>query len=79
MNEEAGLDCDIGSEMPARNYGNKLKESDVTEGGALWDIFRRQDVPKLQEYLLKHFKEFRHIHCCPVQQVNSLKISRFFI
>ncbi|KAL6178734.1 hypothetical protein ACLB2K_050252 [Fragaria x ananassa] len=69
MNEEARLDCDIGSEMPARNYGNKLKESDVTEGGALWDIFRRQDVPKLQEYLMKHFKEFRHIHCCPVQQV----------
>ncbi|KAL6176150.1 hypothetical protein ACLB2K_052786 [Fragaria x ananassa] len=68
-NEEAGLESDISGDIPVTNYGNKLKESDVTEGGALWDIFRRQDVPKLQVYVMKHFKEFRHIHCCPVQQV----------
>ncbi|XP_057721660.1 lysine-specific demethylase JMJ27 isoform X2 [Arachis stenosperma] len=43
--------------------------AEVALGGAVWDIFRRQDVPKLIEYLRKHKNEFRHIKNHPVDSV----------
>lgn len=48
----------------------KLLGYDSVEGGAVWDIFRRQDVSKLQEYLEKHSGEFRHVNCIPLKKVS---------
>lgn len=43
---------------------------DSASGGALWDIFRREDVPKLEEYLRKHHSDFKHYFGEPVKEVD---------
>ncbi|KAH7434700.1 hypothetical protein KP509_06G031200 [Ceratopteris richardii] len=45
----------------SKERSNILVE-DSEYGGALWDIFRRQDVPKLRAYLNCHWREFKHIN-----------------
>nr|XP_043606770.1 lysine-specific demethylase JMJ25-like [Erigeron canadensis] len=57
------------TEEVADQGGSCVDGFDLGEGGALWDIFRREDTPKLEEYLKKHFREFRHTYCRPVEQV----------
>lgn len=64
-------DVEIKLTLEPRDDGLPFMEGNQPECGALWDIFRREDVSKLQEYLLKHSEEFRHYKYEPVKQVTS--------
>lgn len=45
---------------------SSCSEKDATDScGAQWDIFRRQDVPKLLEYLRRHADELSAAYCYP--------------
>lgn len=45
----------VNSEIPFRQNGDV---SEKKHPGVLWDVFRRQDVPKVTEYLKMHSKDF---------------------
>ncbi|CAH9141736.1 unnamed protein product [Cuscuta epithymum] len=47
--------------------------------GAQWDIFRRQDVPKLLEYLGKHSKEFTSSCCYSKKVLHPILDQCFFL
>lgn len=56
-------------DTPKETEGNANERSKAVHGGAVWDIFRREDVPKLIEYLKRHKHEFCHINNQPVKSV----------
>lgn len=64
----------VQNEMPSNNLCGNDVHLETQYGSAVWDIFRRQDVPKLTEYLNKHHREFRHITSLPVNFVSAVAL-----
>ncbi|KAL2921821.1 Lysine-specific demethylase JMJ25 [Bienertia sinuspersici] len=65
---------DLPSEDPTCGGLDLISRKTVLDGnevseGAVWDIFRREDVPKLVQYLKRHQQEFYHINNLPVKSV----------
>ncbi|XP_011099640.1 lysine-specific demethylase JMJ25-like isoform X2 [Sesamum indicum] len=58
---------------------NRIQEFEDPESGAVWDIFRRQDVPKLEDYLREHYGEFRHIDSRLQQLVHPIHDKAFYL
>jgi hypothetical protein len=61
---ETKTDCE------GRDYEQSSRSMDDSNGGAIWDVFRRKDLPKLHEYLQKYYHESQHV---PQQALPSVR------
>ncbi|XP_052308474.1 lysine-specific demethylase JMJ28 isoform X3 [Populus trichocarpa] len=59
---------------------NNFRMKKLSEScGAQWDVFRRQDVPKLAEYLRRHFNEFTYTYGLQKHMVHPILDQNFFL
>lgn len=69
----------VKNEIPSNNFFQNDDHLETQYGSAVWDIFRREDVPKLTEYLKKHHREFRHINSLPVNSVSNVRYLHWIV
>ncbi|XP_061349368.1 lysine-specific demethylase JMJ28-like [Gastrolobium bilobum] len=58
---------------------NSDKNKFTVRSGAQWDVFRRQDVPKLIEYLKRHHDEFSYGHNYHKKMVHPILDQSIFL
>ncbi|GKV19137.1 hypothetical protein SLEP1_g29430 [Rubroshorea leprosula] len=81
---DSDSDCNSSSEAPAMSCGTESlkcyrKENLAKSCGAQWDVFRRQDVPKLMEYIRKHSNELNQMHGFRKHVVHPILDQNFFL
>ncbi|GKC16633.1 lysine-specific demethylase JMJ25-like protein, partial [Tanacetum coccineum] len=60
-NSVTNLHCDMTDAVNILLHTTEVYKGNAEEtGGALWDIFRREDVEKLNKFLLGHYEEFQY-------------------
>ncbi|KAJ0081400.1 hypothetical protein Patl1_10911 [Pistacia atlantica] len=94
MSEDREYDTDSDSSIPCCGTIRSSKPSEKREVsdskyltqdrmaetcGAQWDVFRRQDVPKLIEYLHRHSNEFTHGNGFHKHVVHPILDQHFFL
>ncbi|KVI01041.1 JmjC domain-containing protein [Cynara cardunculus var. scolymus] len=67
LSDDSSIEVSDDEDLYSNYYGEKLV---LDTHGALWDVFRRQDVPKLVEYLRKYSNELKESHSSP-EKVSS--------
>ncbi|KAE8732493.1 Lysine-specific demethylase 3B, putative isoform 2 [Hibiscus syriacus] len=91
--EEVGLNGTVSKEICRLLPSNTIHSSEALEDheilrtrtdlaklcGATWDVFRRQDVPKLIEYLKKYANEFDHTCGFQKHVVHPILDQNFFL
>ncbi|KAG2685234.1 hypothetical protein I3760_10G115200 [Carya illinoinensis] len=80
---ESVLSSDTSDQRKLRDHtqsSNFYRKKVVSESsGAQWDVFRRQDVPKLIEYLERHSSEFSHMYGFHKQMVHPILDQSLFL
>ncbi|OIV96128.1 hypothetical protein TanjilG_13060 [Lupinus angustifolius] len=76
QHDEISPDHDPGN--PVENTAG-YKSKMLTENCALWDVFRKEDVPKLLEYLKRHHNEFSYIDAYHEKMVHPILDQSFFL
>lgn len=77
--EASGLQDLIEDRLPLPNALAEVTLPVADFPGAQWDVFRRQDAPKLLEYLSTHFNDFRRAYCSPKQVGDPILDQKFYL
>ncbi|RDX81127.1 Lysine-specific demethylase JMJ25, partial [Mucuna pruriens] len=64
---------------PFENTSGDKRKKFTENSGARWDVFRRQDVPKLLEYLKRHSDEFSYTSEHHEKMVHPILDQSFFL